>query len=96
MTELRVWTLVSVVEVSGIKRVRTSERVVDLRFLSFSGSQAFSLFIAVHKASLIKIVVITILDALVAIDKVSEFIDVSSIVLLVTVNELIHFLVRVV
>jgi len=92
MSELVVRALVSVIEVCGVNWVWSCEGVVDLSLLFLSSSEDFSLFVAVHETQLVLEVIIIIDAASVAINEVGEFINVCSIHLLVTFNQLVHLL----
>ena len=90
MGELVVGALVGVVEVGGVEGVGAGEGVVDLGLLFLSSSEDFSLLVAVHETQLVLEVIIIIDAASVAINEVGEFINVCSIHLLVTFNQLVH------
>jgi hypothetical protein len=66
MSELVIGSLISVIEISRVDRVRACEGIVDFGFLLLSPSEDVSLLVGVHQASLISIKVIIFIKALVA------------------------------
>lgn len=97
MSKLVVGPLVSVVEVSGVDWIGAGERVVDLCLLFLSSPEDLPLLVLVLETQLVPVEAFFIVDAaLAAINEVCEFINVSSIVLLITLNQLIHFLMGLV
>ena len=106
MLKLIVRSLVCVIEVCRVERVRPREGVVDLRLLGLGLASLSSLFVTLDKTELVVVIVVVFILALHVVIVTAEVIgmnsaeailvEVSRVQLLITLDKLIHLLLRVV